>query len=55
MNHPAAQLQGATLADAKGERRLRKLEDTRLNIWLGILQALDKVACIECEIAELRE
>ena len=45
--------QGPTLSDAKGEWRIRKLEETRLNIWLAILQAQDKVACIDHEIEEL--
>ena len=43
-------LQGPTLSDAKGERRIRKLEDTRLNIWIAIIAAMDRVACIEHEI-----
>lgn len=47
-------LQGPTLADAKGERRIRKLEDTRLNIWVNILAAMDKVSCIDHEIAVLK-
>ena len=45
--------QGPTLADTRGMKRVRKLEDTRLNIWLAILQAQDKVACIDHEIEDL--
>lgn len=48
-------LQGPTLSDAKGERRIRKLEDTRFNIWVAILAAMDKVGCIDHEITVLRE
>ena len=47
--------QGPTLADTRGLKRVRKLEDTRLNIWLAILAAMDKVACIDHEIEELRK
>jgi hypothetical protein len=45
--------QGPTLADTRGLKRVRKLGDTRLNIWLAILAAQDKVACIDHEIEEL--
>ncbi|GEM_PF-6361121 len=45
-------LQGPTLADLAGERRIRKLEDTRLNIQENILAALDKIACIDHEIID---
>lgn len=41
---------GPTLADSKGTRRIAKLEETRLNIWLQILQAQDKITCITHEI-----
>lgn len=44
---------GVTLSDAKGERRIRKLEDTRLNIWIAIIAAMDRVTCIEHEIEVL--
>lgn len=45
--------QGPTLADTRGMKRVRKLEDTRLNIWIAILAAMDKVACIDHEIEDL--
>ena len=45
--------QGPTLADTRGMKRVRKLEDTRLYIWLAILQAQDKVVCIDHEIEDL--
>jgi hypothetical protein len=41
---------GVTLADSTGARRIRKLEDARLDIQIRILQDLDKVNCIEHEI-----
>jgi hypothetical protein len=45
--------QGPTLADSRGMKRVRKLEDTRLNIWMAILAAMDKVVCIDHEIENL--
>jgi hypothetical protein len=41
------------IGDMKGARRLKKLEDTRLNIQENILIALDKISLIDEEIKQL--
>ena len=41
------------VGDMKGARRLKKLEDTRLNIQENILIALDKISLIDEEIKQL--
>jgi len=46
---------GPTLADAKGARRLRKLEERRLVVYERILEDLDKIGIIEHEIEQLKK
>jgi hypothetical protein len=44
-----------TMAGTKDPAKRRiKLEDSRLNLYLIILQMLDQIACIEHEIKELK-
>jgi hypothetical protein len=49
------ELQDPTLAGCKGQRRIRKLEERRLNCWLMVLQLLDQVQCMDDEIKELEK
>jgi hypothetical protein len=49
------ELQDPTLAGCKGQRRIRKLEERRLNCWLQVLQLLDQVQCMDDEIKELEK
>lgn len=46
---------GATLADTHGTRRLRKLEDSILNLQCQVLEKLDQIDTMQHEIRELRE
>lgn len=45
---------GLTLADAKGQNRIRKLMESRDNLQAIIRQHEDQVRCIDHEIATLR-
>jgi hypothetical protein len=46
---------GPTLSDAKGAKRIRKLEDSRLNLQMQVLEKLDCIAVMESEIKVMRE
>ena len=46
---------GPTLSDAKGAKRIRKLEDSVLNLQMQVLEKLDCIAVMEHEIKVLRE
>jgi len=46
---------GVTLGDAKGAKRIRKLEDSVLNLQMQVLEKLDCIAVMESEIAELKK
>jgi hypothetical protein len=46
---------GPTLSDAKGAKRIRKLEDSVLNLQMQVLEKLDCIAVMESEIKVLRE
>ena len=45
---------GVTLSDAKGAKRIRKLQDSVLNLQMQVLEKLDCIAVMEHEIAELK-
>jgi len=45
---------GVTLSDAKGANRIRKLEDSVLNLQMQVLEKLDCIAVMEHEIKELK-
>ena len=47
--------QGPTLSDAKGAKRIRKLEDSVLNLQMQVLVKLDCIAVMENEIEEIRK
>ena len=51
----APALLGPTLSDAKGAKRIRKLEDSVLNLQMQVLEKLDNIATMEHEIKVLRE
>ena len=44
---------GFTLADSSGPKRLKKLEDSRLNLQCQILEMLDQIECIDHEIQQI--
>jgi hypothetical protein len=44
---------GATLSDAKGAKRIRKLQDSVLNLQMQVLEKLDNISTMEQEITEL--
>jgi hypothetical protein len=46
---------GPTLAGAKGTRRVRKLQDSILNLQIQVLDQLDRIAVMQHEIKELEE
>lgn len=46
---------GPTLSDAKGAKRIRKLEDSVLNLQMQVLEKLDCIAVMESEIKAMRE
>jgi hypothetical protein len=46
---------GVTLSDAKGAKRIRKLEDSVLNLQMQVLEKLDCIAVMESEIKVMRE
>jgi hypothetical protein len=46
---------GVTLSDAKGAKRIRKLEDSVLNLQMQVLEKLDNIATMEHEIKVMRE
>ena len=46
---------GSTLSDAKGAKRIRKLQDSVLNLQMQVLEKLDCIAVMESEIAELKK
>lgn len=46
---------GVTLSDAKGAKRLRKLEDSVLNLQMQVLEKLDCIAVMQHEIKVMRE
>ena len=46
---------GVTLSDAKGAKRIRKLEDSVLNLQMQVLEKLDCIAVMESEIAKLKK
>jgi hypothetical protein len=49
-------LSDPTMAGIKDpKKKIRKLEDSRLNLWLLILQMQDQISCIEHEIRELKK
>ena len=43
------------IGDAKGERRIRKLQDSVLNLQMQVLEKLDCIAVMEHEIKVMRE
>ena len=47
--------QGPTLSDAKGAKRIRKLQDSVLNLQMQVLEKLDCIAVMEHEIKVMRE
>jgi hypothetical protein len=47
--------QGPTISDAKGAKRIRKLQDSVLNLQMQVLEKLDCIAVMEHEIVVLRE
>ena len=51
----APALLGPTLSDAKGAKRIRKLQDSVLNLQMQVLEKLDCIAVMESEIKVLRE
>ena len=46
---------GPTLSDAKGAKRIRKLQDSVLNLQMQVLEKLDCIAVMESEIKVMRE
>jgi hypothetical protein len=44
---------GPTLSDAKGAKRIRKLQDSVLNLQMQVLEKLDNISTMEHEITEL--
>ena len=46
---------GPTLADAKGQRRLRKLEASILNLQCQVLEKLDQIQTMAQEAERIRE
>jgi hypothetical protein len=46
-------LPGPTLADTKGERRVRKLRETRANLYAQIKEKRGSIRIIDHEIAQL--
>ena len=44
---------GVTLSDAKGAKRIRKLQDSVLNLQMQVLEKLDNISTMEQEITEL--
>ena len=46
---------GPTLSDLKGERRIRKLEESRFNCWLTILEIQDRIDCMTHEIGQIKK
>ena len=46
---------GPTLSDLKGERRIRKLEESRFNCRLKILEMQDRIDCMTHEIAQIKK
>lgn len=46
---------GATLADTHGTRRLRKLEDSILNLQCQVLEKLDQIEIMAQEADRIRE
>lgn len=46
---------GATLADTHGTRRLRKLEDSILNLQCQVLEKLDQIEIMAQEAERIRE
>jgi hypothetical protein len=43
------------VGDCRGQKRLQKLEDSRLNIQIHILEQLDKIDIIDLEIQQITE